>query len=103
LEEVQDLVCHLSPNGMVAVGRDPITLILRDRRLTHVVKKCGPEKIRIAVWGTGLYRQTSMLRHVAFGVIPGWLGCTGKRSELRDRLDNPVPPPRTAPPQLLLD
>jgi hypothetical protein len=88
---------------VVAVGRDIIIFVLGDQRFAHIVKKCGPEQVRITIGGTGLDCQFGVLGHIALSVVPFRLGSTCKGIEFGNVVNDSIPPSRITSSQFFFD
>jgi hypothetical protein len=100
LESTQNLFCYFSPHRMVTMSSDLVSLVLCYQGLAHIVKERSPEQIGITIRGTTFHRQSSVLGYIALSVVAFGLRGAGEVSEFRDSLNDPIPPPRIASPQL---
>jgi hypothetical protein len=63
----------------------------------------GPEEIGLTAWRASLHGQSSVIGHIAFGVVLNRLRSRTEFGKFRDSLNHPVPPTRITFPQLCLD
>jgi hypothetical protein len=103
LKSLENPFCYFGPDRMVAVGRNLIIVVFGHQRLTHIVKKCGPEQIGIAIGSTGLNGQFGVLGHITLSMVPFRLGSTYKGIEFGNSVNDSIPPPRIASSQFFFD